>query len=55
MEKLSYLEIPLDKELTATLSRCNPYETRGADPGCEGICGMSRVCALEAAKSLKCC
>ena len=31
--KLSVLEIPLDKELTANFL-INPYEIRGADPGC---------------------
>ena len=36
------------------LSRCNPYETRGADPGCDGSMWIARVCALEAAKSLNC-
>ena len=34
--KLSVREIPLDKELSAKLSRRNSYETRGADPGYDG-------------------
>ena len=33
--KLSVLEIPLDKELTANCL-AETYETQGADPGCDG-------------------
>ena len=40
-ENLSELEIPLDKELAAKCANClivrDPYETLGADPGCDGI------------------
>ena len=35
--KMSVLEIPLDKELTANLSQRNLYKTLGADPGCDGL------------------
>ena len=35
--KLTVLEITLDKEITANLSRRNSYDTRGAGPGCDGL------------------
>ena len=55
MEKLSSFEIPLDKELTANCLVVTRTKLGELILVAMVICGMSRVCALEAAKSLNCC